>query len=468
MIFQTTRDMLSDKIFLKKTFTIALPVAMQGMLNTVVNLVDTLMIGTLGDTTIAAVGLANKVFFVFNLLIFGIMSGTTILAAQYYGNGDMKNVKRLLGLGLVLSLIGTMFFAIPSIFVPQLVMRIFTVNPDTIQMGASYLWIVAIGYPFSAVTNIYVALLRATQKVKLPVFTSCVAIAVNVFFNALFIFEPSQLTIFGMTIDIFGFGMGAPGAAIATLIARMVETVLIVSVIQIRKYPIACKFAEMMSFSKNLVQQFIHTATPVVLNEFMWGLGVTLYSLAYGRMGDQAVAAITIATTIQDISVVFFQGVSSATAVILGSVMGAGRLDTAETYAKYFFRLQFMGTLVCMALCYCLIGPILSLYNISELVAHDTRLCILVFILYMPVKMFNYINIVGVLRSGGDTKMCLFLDTSGVWLIGVPLAFLGGLVWKLPIYVVYALVFLEEIYKMIFGYMRYRQKKWLRNLATEI
>ena len=173
-------------------------------------------------------------------------------------------------------------------------------------------------------------------------------------------------------------------------------------------------------------------------------------------------------TTIQDIVVVLFQGLSAATAVILGNEMGAGKLKRAERYAVNFFILQFIVTLAAAAVVVGIRWPLIGLYRITPEVARDVNLCILVFALYMPAKMFNFVNVVGVLRSGGDTKMCLFLDTSGVWFIDVPLAFLGALVWRLPIYTVYALVMFEEVYKMILGYIRYRQKKWLRNLAVEI
>ena len=216
------------------------------------------------------------------------------------------------------------------------------------------------------------------------------------------------------------------------------------------------------------IRQFAATATPVIANEFIWGLGTTMYSLAYGRMGDNAVAAITIATTIQDIVVVLFQGLSAATAVILGNEMGAGKLKQAEKYSKNFFILQFFVTLAAMGLCYVIRCNIISMYSISPEVAQAVNKCLIVFILFMPFKMFNYVNVVGVLRSGGDTAMCLFIDTSGVWLIGVPMAFFGGLYLKQTIWIVYAMVMAEEVYKAVFGYIRYRQKKWLRNLAVEL
>lgn len=471
MLLQTTKEMFRDKVFLGKAFRIALPVAMQGMLNTVVNLVDTMMIGTLGATAIAAVGLANKVFFVFSLLVFGIVSGSGVLAAQYWGNRDTKNIRKVLGLALILALGGAFLFLIPAVFCPELVMRIFTLSPDTIRTGAAYLTIAAVSYPFTAFTNVYVAMLRAVGQVKLPVLTSCMAIVINIILNFLLIF-PERDIMLGMdpssTIHIWGMGLGVAGAALATLAARIAETAVLLFAVYWKKFPIACRLREMIGFSRAFLRQFIGTCLPVIANEFMWGLGVTVYSLAYGRMGDNAVAAITIATTIQDIVVVLFQGLSAATAVILGHEMGAGKLKRAERYATNFFVLQGCVTLIGMVVCMAVRNPILSIYRISPEVARDAALCILVFVLYMPPKMFNYVNVVGVLRSGGDTKMCLFLDTSGVWFIGIPLAFLGGLYFHFPIYLVYAMVMLEEVYKAVLGYWRYRQKKWLRNLAAEI
>ena len=466
-----TKEMLGDRIFLGKAFRIALPVAIQGMLNTVVNLVDTMMIGALGATAIAAVGLANKVFFVFTLLIFGITSGSGILAAQYWGNQDVKNIRKVLGLALMLGISGALLFAVPAIVRPELVMRIFTPSPETIRVGAAYLVIAAVSYPFTAFTNIYVAMLRAVGQVKLPVLTSCMAIVINIVLNFLLIFPARTVAIGGEpshTVFIWGAGMGVAGAALATLTARVAETLVLLSVVYWRKFPIACSPKAMFGYTGAFLKQFISTCTPVIANEFMWGLGVTIYSLAYGRMGDDAVAAITIATTIQDIVVVLFQGLSAATAVILGHEMGAGNLKRAERYATNFLILQFLVTLLGMVICMAIRGPILSIYQITEQVAQSAALCILVFVLFMPAKMFNYVNVVGILRSGGDTKMCLFLDTSGVWFIGIPLAFLGGLVLHFPIHVVYGMVMLEEVYKMILGYWRYRQKKWLRNLAAEL
>lgn len=450
-----TKEMLGDRIFLRKAAMIALPVAMQGMLNTVVNLVDNLMIGSLGPTAIASVGLANKVFFVFSLLVFGVASGSGILAAQYWGNGDVKSIRKVLGMGLMISVCAAVAFLIPVRANPKAVMKIFTTSQSSIDMGASYLLVAAVSYPFIAVTNTYVAMLRAVNRVKAPVIISCVAIITNIFFNYIFIFGN-----FGAP------AMGAVGAALATLIARVLESILILSVVYGTKTPLACHVRELFGYSKSFLQKYFITASPVIANEFIWGLGTTIYSMAYGRMGDNAVAAITVATTIQDIVVVLFQGLSAATAVILGNELGAGRLKTAEKYATNFFILQFIVTVIGAVFCVGTRWQVIGMYgHLPAEVANDISRCLIVFALFMPFKMFNYVNVVGVLRSGGDTRMCLIIDTSGVWLIGIPLAFLGGLVLKQPIYIVYAMVLLEEVYKAIVGYIRYRQKKWLRNLT---
>lgn len=456
-LLKDTREMLQDHTFLKKAVTIALPVAMQGMLNTIVNLVDTLMIGTLGETAVAAVGLANKVFFVFSLLVFGVVSGSGVLAAQYWGNKDLKNIRKVLGTALMLAGLGSLFFVVPSILRPGLVMRIFTTSQSAVALGATYLPIAAISYPFIAVTNVYVAMMRSVGRVKAPVVISCMAILINIVLNYILIFGK-----LGMP------AMGVAGAAIATLAARVTESLVMLLVVYVARTPLACRLREMFGFSRAFLRQFITTCTPVIANEFIWGLGTTIYSMAYGRMGDDAVAAITIATTIQDIVMVLFQGLSAATAVILGHEMGAGRLKQAEKYAREFFILSFLTTLAAMGICFCIRWHIIGLYRITPQVAQAVNLCLLVFILYMPFKNFNFINIVGVLRSGGDTKVCLIIDASGVWAIGIPMAFLGGLILHQPIYIVYAMVLSEEFYKTIVGYLRYRQKKWLRNLAVEL
>lgn len=456
-ILQDTRSLFGDRSFLQKVVTIALPVTLQGLLNTVVNMIDTLMIGTLGESSIAAVGLANKIFFVFSLLIFGCCSGSGILAAQYWGHGDEANTKRVLGLSLLIGVGGSLVFVVPSLLLPELVMGIFTDSEAAITLGAQYLFLAALSYPFTAVSNIYASMLRAVGQAKLPVFTSVAAILLNTCINYVLIFGK-----FGAP------RWGVAGAAVGTLVARICEMLLLVLAVYWKQLPLAGSFRELFGFKRKLVIQYVQTASPVIINEFLWGLGITMYSLAYGRMGDSAVAAITIAGVLQDLVLVVWQGLSAATAIVLGHSLGAGKPERAQQEARYFFILSGILTVIGMAAVMLFKEEFMSLYSVSAEVARDGALCMVAFVFSMPSRMFNMINVVGVLRSGGDTKACLILDTSTVWFVGVPLAFLGALVWKLPIYWVYGLITLEGVVKMIAGYIRYKQKKWVRNLALEV
>lgn len=456
-IFEMYKDMFLDREYIKKVFAISLPVSFQMLLNMVVNFADTIMIGKLGESEIASVGLANKIFFVFALLVFGIQSGTGILASQYWGNNDVKNIRKVLGLGLLLSLAGSVIFTGAAFFIPRTLMRFFTESPSTIIIGATYLGVVCISYPFTAATNIYVSTMRAVGEVKIPVIVSIFTISVNITLNYILIFGKLNIP-----------ALGVAGAAIATVTARIFELFLTLLLINIKKVPVACAIRELLGFPTELVSQFIKTALPVIVNEFMWGLGTTLYSVAYGRMGDGAVASVTIASTLQDLLIVSFQGIAIATVVILGNEMGANHLRKAEIYGSYSYGMTIIVSIFISIIIILVRTPFASLYNLSSNVLRDVKLCLLVFALFLPFKAVSTVNIVGILRSGGDTLVCLILDISGVWLIGVPLAFLGGLYFRYPIYIVYGMILLEEIYKTVAGYIRYRQKKWLKNLAIEL
>ncbi|AWK52596.1 MATE family efflux transporter [Clostridium beijerinckii] len=454
MITKNLKNIAKDKKFIRKTIAITIPIALQALLNTSLNLVDTVMIGSLGQSSIAAVGLANKVFFVFTLLLFGIVSGSSILTAQYWGKNDIKSIRKVLGISLIIGLIGSIIFVIPSLICPEIVMSIFTPSENTIKIGASYLAIAAISYPLTAITNVYIGLLRGVNQVKAPVLITLICIFIKIGLNYILIFGH-----LGMP------ALGVQGEAIAILIVRAVECTCILSLVYFEKGPAAAKIKELLSFNKQFIKLYFLTVTPVIINEFMWGLGVTMYSLVYGRMGEGPVAAITITQTVEQIITVVFQGISAATAVILGNELGASKLKDAEIHAKYFIILQFIFALIMSIICFVIKNPLIMLFNVTDIVGADIRKCLLVFSLYLPFKAFNWVNIVGILRSGGDTKAALMLDITGVWCVGIPFAYLGGMMLGFPIYYVYAMVGFEEVYKFILGFRRYKKKIWLRNLV---
>lgn len=462
------KNMLQDKGFLKRTFAITVPIALQNLLNNLLNMVDTVMISSLGQTEIAGVGLANKVFFVFSLLLFGVCSGSAVLASQYYGNRELLNIKRVLTMSLLIGVGGSLLFAGAAILFPEYVMRIFTNRPDTIAEGAKYLVIIALSYPLTAVTQSYVSILRSMNCVRIPVVITTVAIGINVVLNYALIFGH-----FGMP------AMGVAGAALATLIARIAECGTLMIIVFSRKAGddsigdfVHTKFKEVKKsgekwLNKSFVIKYLETASPVIANEFMWGLGITMYSMVYGRMGDEAVAVTTITSTVENLALVFFFGICNAAAVILGNEMGANRLKEAEEHAKRYIVMVLMLTIVGAILTFSVKEPVIRLFDMPEEVNAYIRICLTAFAIYMPVRMLNCLFVVSILRSGGDTKAALFLDVSSVWLIGVPMAFLGGLVFQFPIHIVYIMILTEEIYKLVLGMFRYKKKKWLKNIVAD-
>lgn len=444
----------ADKHFYKRALALAIPVTLQGLMNNALNVIDTIMIGSLGEASLAAVGLANKVFFVLSLLLFGVASGATVLTAQYWGKKDLPNVRRALGMSLCLGVSAAVLFALAGILAPNTVMRIFTPDTEAVALGASYLAIVAFSYPLQAISQCYTLFYRAINKVKFTVIITGVAIVINAIINYILIYGK------------LGFEkMGVRGAAIGTLVARGFECVAILATVYISRGPGAAKPKELLAFNKKFTRNFFRIATPVIFNESLWGLGVTLYSLVYGRMGVVAVATITATQIIEEMFVSAFAGMASATGVLLGNEMGADQLDDAKRHARVILKATFLFTLLLGGILILVRVPLVGLLGLTEEVSANAAICLLVFACYMPFKTNNFINIVGVLRSGGDTKYALFLDFSGVWAIGVPMAALGGLILKQPVYVVYAMVLSEEVYKCILGYRRYHKGKWIRNIV---
>lgn len=251
------------------------------------------------------------------------------------GKKDIKSIHKVLGMSIAISLIGSIVFVLAGIFAPEGVMRIFTPSDNTVAIGASYLCIAALSYPMTAVTNCYISLLRGVNKVKAPVIISIVSIGINIILNYTLIFGH-----FGAP------QLGVKGAAIATLIARIVECLCLIAYVYSHDNPAAAKIKELFDFNKDFIKIYFKTVSPVIANEFMWGLGVTMYSLVYGRMGDEAVASITITQNVEQLCIVFFQGISAATAVILGNELGANKLKEAEKHATYFIFIQFILTMI--------------------------------------------------------------------------------------------------------------------------
>jgi len=443
-----------NKAFYRIALALTAPIALQNLIASGLNLVDTILIGGLGPTAIAAVGLANQVFFLFNLVSFGICSGMAIFIAQFWGGRDAANIRRVLGLCLISNTaVALLFFAL-AFFLPGPVMRLFTTDPQVILLGCCFLRIIALSYLMFGVTFAYAFVLRGVGKPIYPMVTGFVAFGLNTFLNYLLIYGHGGLP-----------RLGVSGSALATLIARTVEVVMILGFVYGLRLVPAAKPRELLDLSAAFVKRIYRTTVPVILNEFLWALGITMYTVVYGRLGTQVIAAYNIFSTVERLSMVLFFGLASACAVMVGQRIGAGDEETAFAYAKKFsFLGPALGLLIAGGLLLAS-GPIWSVFRVPGEVTAVARQFLTVFALTIPIRIFNLTNIVGILRSGGDTRFSLFIDTAGLWLLAVPLAFLGGLVWHLPPIYIYLLTVLEEAFKFSLGLWRMRSGRWINNLV---
>lgn len=449
--------LFKDRSFYSQMYKIALPITLQNLVLASLNLVDNISIGGLGETAIAGVGLANQYFFLLNLLLFGITSGSAIFTAQFWGNRDVLNIRRVLGICIVSGSIAALIFFLGGFFFPQEILGIFSKDPRVIHLGTEYLKVVVFSYVVTAVSFAYSFILRSTGNVKTPLYVSVAALSTNTVLNYVLIY------------GYFGFPeMGVRGAAVATIIARTIELLLIISIVYLKKYPVAASIKEMTNISFNFVKKFYKVTVPVILNESAWSLGVTMYAIVYARMGTDVIASTNISDTIERIIWVLFMGLGNACAVMIGNKIGERDYQKVFLYAKRFTILGPLVAIFCGFLVIILSDWFLSPYKVSPVVLNYARLNLIVYSMFLWAKVFNYINVIGVLRSGGDTVFCLLMDMGGVWLIGVPLAFIGGIILGLPIYWVYTLVQVEEVLKMLVGIPRLMSKKWINDLTSEI
>ncbi|MBC7958701.1 MAG: MATE family efflux transporter [Vallitaleaceae bacterium] len=450
-------DQLQTQHFYKTLFAIAVPIAIQSLITNLLNAIDVFMISSLGTASTGGVGMANKIFFLLNLFLFGTNSGAAILASQYWGIADKSSIKKVLGVSLMIGVGGSVVFTLGAILIPETLISILAPGQvGMISEGSKFLRIIGISYLFTAVTFSYSFILRTTHNAVVPMVITGIAIVVNTFLNWVLIFGKLGAPV-----------MGVEGSALATVIARIFECVVLIIVVYRLDLAVAGKFSELFKVSFDFVKHYFKTVIFVILNEMIWSIGVVGYSLVYGRMGEVATASITITQTIEQLAFVVFFGLSNACGVMLGNLLGANELKKALSYSKKILWIVTGAAVVVGASVLLSAGPIAHLFNVEFIVQKNVINCLIVFALYMPLKMLNMVIIVGVLRSGGDTISSLLIDLIGVWVVGIPMAILGGLILKLDIHYVYALVMLEEVVKLVLSLLRYYSKKWVKNIVQE-
>ena len=446
---------LKDRAFLREMLTIAIPISFQQLINASLNMIDVIMVGQLGEASIAALGLSNQVFFVFILLLFGLTSGMAIFTAQFWGKQEIEPIRKVTGMSILITSLIALVFMLAAVLAPHVVLGFYTKDQQVIDIGVSYLRIVGLSYIPVAIATSYIATLRSIQFVKLTVIATVSAL----------IFK----TILGYVL-IFGIGglpaLGVRGAAIGTASGWTLELLLILIFVYAQKTPLAANPLTFFSFGVTFLGRVLKTTLPALANEMFWSLGITTYNAIYAHIGTDSIAAINVNATIEELGFVVFMGLGNACAVMVGNRIGAGRKDEAYETVRRVVILSVLSAWMVGLIVVSMRDAVVNLYSLSPEGEYNVRMLMLMMALVLWVRMFNFSTFIGALRAGGDTRFALIMELCSIWLIGVPAAYVGAFVLHLPVYYVYLMVALEEIAKAFFSGWRVRSRKWIHDLVS--
>ncbi len=443
-----------DDVFFESIKKIAIPVTIQNIISSSLNLVDVIMLGSLGSTVISGVGLANQFFMIFFLAIFGITNGAQIYLSQFFGEKSIDKFHKAMGSQFLIgAIVTTIFFLVGAIF-PKEILMIYSKDPEVIKIGTSYLRVIAFTFPLHLGMQSFFSALRSTGDATLPMIITATALISNTILNYLLIFGN------------FGFPkLGYFGAAVATFTSASIGLILNVIIIIKRKNIIYAKISEYFNFTKSFLQIILKASVPVMTNEMLWALGFSLYSLSFSRYSTDAYAAYQVFSVVNNIMFSTGIGLAISASVTLGNMLGANDIKAALSYEKKFTKAQFIVSILSAVILFLLSGFIADFFNVSDEIKKNASLIMKVGAVYIPIKFYTLLHIVGTFRSGGDVKYSILTDLGTLYLIGVPMAFISLHVFNAPLYIAQALIATEEIGKTIFCYLRIRSQKWANNLT---
>ena len=427
----------------------------QNLFSAAISSVDVLMLNSVGQSAISSVSLAVQYSNILFSVYYGLGTGATMLCAQYWGKGDLRAIEKVEGIALRFSVLISSLFAFPAMFIPELMMKVFTNDPELIGLGAEYLRIVSISYLCWSVSDIYLSVLRSIERVKTSTALNVGALLLNIVLNAVFV-----LGLFGSP------KMGVRGVALATTISRLTQLVACF-LVSAASRDIKIHLGNMFRKGGVLMQDFIRLSLPALGNDIVWGVAFSMYSVIMGHMGTDMVAANSISAVVRNFGCVMCFGIASASGIYVGKEIGAGHLEDAETGGVLSLRL----TVAAGALGGLLVGlatPLILRYaSVSDTAAGYLKIMLLINTYYIMGAAVNTTLIAGLFRAGGDSRFGLICDTIDMWVYAVPLGFLAAFVFKLPPMVVYFLLCTDEFVKWPWVLSHYRSKKWLNNITRE-
>lgn len=443
------------KYFLRHVAIIAVPVALQNLLTTTGSMVDTMMLASLGEKTVGAVGLCAQ----FSSLMFsgywGFVGGGMLFFAQYWGAKDEKGITRSYGLTLSFMMAVAVIFASLALFAPEFVMNIYTDKPAIQEIGISYLRIVGFAYPLQILAMAMSALLRSIEQVKLPLYGGIASVIANCFFNYLLIFGK-----FGLP------KMGASGAALGTVLAGCVNILVLVVLILKKKLPFVLEFTRHFRWNRSFVRQYLRKCFPILCNEVLIGVGNMMINIVLGHQSEQAIAAVAVFRTLEGLVIAFFSGFSNAATVLVGKEVGAGNHETAYQRA---WRLVYLCSGLIGLACLILIAIHYPLLNAMGLSGESYRIgtgMLIIYSIAALIRMGNWTQN-DTYRAAGDAAFGSILEITFMYLMVLPCVYLANYAFHAPFLLVFALCYADEPIRYLLMQRHMYSAKWIKPVSSQ-
>lgn len=441
--------------FLKRIAVLAIPVALQNLLSTTGSMVDTMMLATLGETTVGAVGLCAQFTSLFFSGYWGFVGGGTLFVSQYWGAKNDDGIRRAYGITMCLVVSVGIIFNILAVGFPEQVMSIYTDKPEIQQIGIAYLRIVGYAFPLQSITVVMSMLLRSIERVNIPLVGGIASVFSNCFFNYVFIFGKFGVPAFG-----------APGAAIGTVIASFVNLMVLVVFVMLQRIPYALELHRCFKWSKEFIAIYFNRCFPILCNEGAMGVSNMLINIVLGRQSAAAIAAIAIYRTIEGLVIAFFGGFSSAASVLVGKDVGAGYHEDAQ---QKTVRIVYMtsGVIFVVGLLVMIFHtPLFTVLGLSgESLEICTVLC-LIYCIVAVIRMGNWQHN-DCFRAGGDPAFGTIMEISFMYLLVIPCVYISYFVFHAPFYLVFVLVFCDEPIRYIIMEKHLYSRKWIRPVSDK-
>jgi len=447
-------EIIQKKSLYKWVLTLAVPMALQNIIAFSIGLTDNIMVGSLGEIAMSGVFVANQIQSIIQMLILGLSSALTVVAVQYWGKKDIASVKIIVSIALKFSVGAGFFFLMITLFFPMQILQIFTNDHTIINESLRYLTIIRFTYVFYCLTQILIASMRCVEKVKVAMYISIVTFFVNIFLNWILIFGH-----FGAP------ALGIRGAAIATLVSKMIETSIMIYYVRFVDDRLHFKFNDLLSSNFTLLKDFLKYGIPVISGDLFWGINLAVQGAIIGRLGATAMASVSIANVAFSIVSVGIYGAAVSSSVIIGKTVGSGDYDLVKEYAKKLQILFLVLGVISGIVLFIAKDYILLLYNVSESTLIMTTQFLTVLSITIVGTAYQVSTLTGIVRAGGSIYFVLINDLIFVWLVIIPSAMVAAFVFHAPPLLVFMCLKSDQILKCVVAVVKVNRFRWIKNLT---